>query len=74
MVGNREYKSDVFSTLLKDRRYALQVYNINRERNGEFLQRCPILREYMIFIDYVRNTEEYENLAEAINRAIECCI
>jgi hypothetical protein len=27
MAGNREYKSDVFSMLMEDKRYALQVYN-----------------------------------------------
>lgn len=27
MAGNREYKSDVFSMLLEDKRNALQVYN-----------------------------------------------
>ena len=26
--GNREYKSDVFSMLMQDKRYALQVYNV----------------------------------------------
>jgi hypothetical protein len=27
MAGNREYKSDVFSMLMEDKRNALQVYN-----------------------------------------------
>ncbi len=28
MEGNREYKSDVFSMLMEDKRNALQVYNV----------------------------------------------
>ena len=34
MAENREYKSDVFSMLMKNKEYALQVYNaLNKIRN-----------------------------------------
>jgi hypothetical protein len=52
MAGNREYKSDVFSMLMEDKRNALQVYNINKGMNKELLAKCQMLREYMIFVDY----------------------
>ena len=32
-----------------------KVYNINYGNNMEFLEKCPVLREYMIFVNYVRN-------------------
>ena len=54
-----------------------RVYNINSGHNKELLEACPVLKEYMIFIDYVREyhrQEGYENLETAINIAINRCI
>ena len=54
-----------------------RVYNINKGHNEELLARCPVLKEYMIFVDYVRRyhkEEGYENLETAIDRAIYRCI
>jgi len=54
-----------------------RVYNINQGRNKMLLEKCPVLREYMIFVDYVREyhkEEGYNNLETAINRAIDRCI
>jgi hypothetical protein len=54
-----------------------RVYNINYGRNKRLLDKCPILREYMIFVDYVRTfhrENDYDNLANAIERAIDRCI
>lgn len=54
-----------------------RVYNINRGRNKELLDACPVLREYMIFVDYVREyhaNQGYENLEMAINLAVDRCI
>lgn len=42
-----------------------KVYNINYGKNKNFLERCSVLREYTIFVDYVRyyhKKQEYENL------------
>lgn len=53
------------------------VYNINAGHNKEFLNKCPVLREYMAFVDYVReyhNEEKGCNLETAINMAIDRCI
>ena len=54
-----------------------RVYNINRGRNKELLDACPVLREYMLFVDYVREyhaNQGYENLEMAINLAVDRCI
>lgn len=54
-----------------------RVYNINCGRNKALLDACPVLREYMLFVDYVREyhaNQGYENLEMAINLAIDRCI
>jgi predicted transposase YdaD len=54
-----------------------RVYNINTGKNKEFLAKCQVLREYMIFVDYVRyyqQEEDEDHLDVAINRAIDRCI
>lgn len=54
-----------------------RVYNINHGRNGELLDKCSMLKEYMIFVEYVREyhrKEDYDHLETAINRAIDRCI
>lgn len=54
-----------------------RVYNINHGKNKALLDACPVLREYMIFVDYVREyhaQNEYDKLELAINLAIDRCI
>ena len=54
-----------------------RVYNINKGHNQKLLEACPFLKEYMLFVDYVRAyhaEQEYENLELAINLAIDRCI
>ena len=54
-----------------------KVYNINFGKNKQLLEKCKVLREYMIFVDYVRyyhKEQEYDDLATAINRAVDRCI
>jgi hypothetical protein len=51
-----------------------KVYNINFGYNDELLDKCPVLKEYMIFVDYVRENHkenDYDNLQDAIERAID---
>lgn len=52
------------------------VYNINYGKNREPLEKCTFLREYMIFIDYVRDNRAngYDNLEYSIEAAIDRCI
>lgn len=54
-----------------------KVYNINCGRNERLLQRCPVLQEYMTFVEYVRKyhaMNDFDNLEVAIFRAIHQCI
>ncbi len=54
-----------------------KVYNISRGRNRELLQKCPVLQEYMTFVDYVREyhaMNDYDDLETAIYRAIFRCM
>ena len=55
------------------------VYNINYGKNTELLSECKFLREYMIFVDYVRefhrrNGYRDETLTLSIEQAIDRCI
>ncbi|MDD7643622.1 MAG: hypothetical protein PUK75_14345, partial [bacterium] len=53
------------------------VYNINKGNNAELLEKCSTLREYMYFVDLVRDyheKNEFANLEDAIYQAIEQCI
>ena len=54
-----------------------KVYNINSGKNRELLERCPWLKEYTIFVDYVRKIHRengYDHLENAIERAIDRCV
>jgi len=54
-----------------------RVYNINSGKNRELLERCAWLKEYMMFVNYVRELHrenDYDNLENAIERAIDRCI
>jgi hypothetical protein len=54
-----------------------RVYNINKGKNRELLEKCPILKEYMVFVEYVRQYNKetgYEDLGKAINEAINRCV
>ena len=54
-----------------------KVYNINFGKNESLLEKCTVLREYMNFVEYVRQyhrEQQYEDLEQAIHRAIDRCI
>ena len=53
------------------------VYNINKGNNTELLAKCSTLREYMYFVNLVRDyheKNEFSHLEDAIQQAIEQCI
>ena len=53
------------------------VYNINRGMNPELLKNCAVLREYAIFVDYIRQFQkEFPELElqQDIKKAIDRCI
>ena len=50
------------------------LYNINAGNNEDLLDRCPVMREYMIFVNRVRENEEAESenpIADAIDWCVE---
>ena len=54
-----------------------KVYNINKGNNENLLEKCPTLRDYMYFIDAVREyhaENDFTDLEGAIERAISQCI
>ena len=74
-----EYKlSDCFEKKTDEPQLELKcmVYNVNKGNNKELLDKCAFLKDYMIFIEYVRYyyKDENVNLDEAIEKAIDRCI
>ena len=54
-----------------------QVYNINKGNNTDLLAKCPTLRDYMYFVDLVREyhlKNDFIDLENAIEQAITQCI
>lgn len=54
-----------------------KVYNINKGQNASLLNNCLVLKDYSTFVSYVRfyhEDQDKEDLARAINRAIDRCI
>lgn len=54
-----------------------QVYNINSDNNVGLLKRCPTLRDYMYFVNHVRQYHtqtDGRDLESAIEQAISHCI
>lgn len=68
--------SDAFAvpTDSPDLELKVQIININPGMNEELKEKCPALREYVIYVEKVRNYAEYMPLEEAVERAIEECI
>lgn len=73
-----EYRlSDCFERPVEKLELICKVYNINFGKNEDILEKCPFLKDYMTFVDYVRRfhkENEYEQLYDAIERAIDRCI
>ena len=70
MNENREYKSDVFSMLMEDKRYALEVYNA---LNGSDYTDPEAVE--MVRLEKVREYRANEETREdAVKRAVEDCI
>lgn len=50
------------------------MININAGHNEELLESCSVLKEYMIFVDKVRNYQDTMNLSDALEQSIDECI
>lgn len=72
-----QYLSDSFMKKTEDPELEVKVtvYNINVGNNKLFLEKCSVLREYMIFVDKVRDyVASGVMFKESIEQAIEDCI
>lgn len=52
----------------------VQILNINPGMNEELKAKCPILREYVIYVEKVREFAKTMPLEESVECAIEDCI
>lgn len=68
--------SDAFEVPVEDPELELKVtvYNINSGKNEELKKKCPVLAEYMTYIDKVRKYADKMELKEAVEAAINECI
>lgn len=68
--------SDCFEVLDKsgDFEWTAAMVNINAGHNHDLLEKCDILKQYTIFIEKVKEYNKSNNLADAINQAMEVCI
>ena len=48
--------------------------NINPGYNDELMEKCPTLKEYMLYVDKVRTYQNEMSLEEAVSRAVDECI
>ncbi|MBQ8318058.1 MAG: hypothetical protein IJX85_06945 [Lachnospiraceae bacterium] len=48
--------------------------NINPGYNDELMEKCPTLRDYMLYVDRVREHQKTMSLKEAVNKAVNECI
>ena len=69
LSDNYEFPSDDPSLELK-----VTVFNINPGMNEELKEKCPSLKEYMAYVETVRNYAEIMPLADAVERAVDECI
>ena len=52
----------------------VQILNINPGMNEELKERCPALKEYVIYVECVRYYAKTMPLEEAVEKAIDYCI
>ncbi len=51
------------------------IYNINPGYNERLLEKCPVLRDYMSFVERIReNIKAGKDIEEAIDSAIDSCL
>ena len=52
----------------------VQILNINPGMNEELKKKCPILKEYVIYVEKIREYVKEIPLEEAVEKAIEECV
>lgn len=73
----REFKlSDAYTHQERNPSLELIVLqlNINSGYNDELMQKCPTLKEYMLFVERIRTYRQDTDINTAVNRAVNECI
>ncbi len=52
----------------------VQVLNINPGMNEKLKAKCPVLKEYVIYVETIRNNAKIMPLTEAVEQAVDDCI
>lgn len=52
----------------------VQIFNINPGMNEELKEKCPVLEEYMLYVERIREYVKSMPLEEAVEQAIESCV
>ena len=52
----------------------VQILNINLGMNEELKEKCPVLKEYVIYVERIREYVKKMPLEEAVEKAIEECV
>jgi len=52
----------------------VQILNINPGMNEELKAKCPVLKEYMIYVERIRDLAKTLPINEAVEKAVEDCI
>ena len=52
----------------------VQILNINSGMNEELKEKCPVLKEYVIYVERIREYVKKMPLEEAVEKAIEECV
>ena len=52
----------------------VQILNINPGMNEELKEKCPVLKEYVIYVEKIREYVKEMPLEEAVEKAIEECV
>ena len=52
----------------------VQVLNINEGFNKKLKEACRTLKEYMLYVDKVRNYAKRMLIGEAVDKAVDECI
>ncbi|MDE5872315.1 MAG: hypothetical protein K2H07_00210 [Lachnospiraceae bacterium] len=73
----REFRlSDAYTHQEKNPSLELIVLqlNINPGYNDELMEKCPILKDYMLFVERIRTYRQDTDIDTAVNRAVDECI
>lgn len=67
--------SDSFETVNEGYEWTAHMLNINKGHSDKLLRECPVLKGYVMLVQYVREYQaQGDELSEAVNKGIDRCI